>query len=400
VPEPRLPASTSKIKIQGIYMAEWIFWTSVFLVIYPYLGYPLLVFIGGSIRPRPVHRQSRQYSVTVLIPAYNEAECIAETIRNKLSQDYHDESMQVIVISDGSTDGTDEIVMGFAAQGVELLGRKAREGKAAALNEAVRQARGDIIVFSDANSLFDRETIRLMVENFADPEVGYVTGSLRFITEKVTLSGTGGSAYIHYENSLRALETRFGSIIGVNGGVDAIRRSLYMEIPPALITDFVLPLHVIAQRYRVVYDSRAVSHEAANKQLGSEFRMRVRVALRALQGIIYMRRLLNPFRYPAAAFCLVSHKLLRYMTFLFLPIALGTNIYLAFSGPLYQWILGIHLTVYALAILGLSAELPRVLRKITAVPSYFLLSNIAFGLAMLKFFRGESMATWRPRGGQ
>jgi cellulose synthase/poly-beta-1,6-N-acetylglucosamine synthase-like glycosyltransferase len=380
-------------------MAEWIFWASVFLIIYPYLGYPLLVFVGGLIRPCLVRRQLRQFAVTVLIPAYNEADCIANTIQNKLEQNYPKDKLQIIVISDGSTDGTDDIVRGFAEQGVELISRKAREGKAAALNEAVKYARGDIIIFSDANSLFERKAILFMVENFADPDVGYVTGALHFVSEDTTLSGSGGGAYLKHENFLRVLETRFASIIGVNGGVDAIRKSLYTEIPSALITDFVLPLHVIAQRYRVVYDPRVTSQEVANKQLGSEFRMRVRVALRALQGLIYMRRLLNPIRYPVAAFCLISHKLLRYMTFLFLPIALAANVKLAFAEPMYQWALAVHLTAYALALLGLSARLPRLLRKITSVPSYFLLSNIAFSLAMLKFLRGETMATWRPRAG-
>ncbi len=380
-------------------MAEWIFWISVFLVIYPYLGYPLLVFIGGLIRPNPVGRQSRQFTVTVLIPAYNEADCIAKTIQNKLDQNYPKDKLQIIVTSDGSTDGTDDIVRGFMAQGVELIDRKKREGKAAALNEAVKHARGDIIIFSDANSLFDREAISFMVENFADHEVGYVTGSLHLVTEDTTPGGSGGDAYLRYENFLRTLETRFASIIGVNGGVDAIRKSLYTEIPPALITDFVLPLHVIAQRYRVVYDPRVISCEMANRQLGSEFRMRVRVALRALQGLLYMRRLFNPARYSVAAFCLISHKLLRYMTFLFLPIALAANIKLAFAESLYQWVLAAHLMAYALALLGLMTGLPRLLRKITAVPGYFLLSNIAFTLAMLKFLRGETMATWRPRAG-
>ncbi len=380
-------------------MAEWIFWVSVLLVIYPYLGYPLLALVGGLIWPHRIHRQSRQFSVTILIPAYNEAECIAKTIQNKLDQDYPKDKLQVIVISDGSTDGTDDIARGFATQGVELISRNAREGKAAALNEAVKHAHGDIIIFSDANSLFEREAVRLMVENFADRDIGYVTGKLHLVIEGTTLSGSGGDAYIRYENLVRTLETRLGSIIGVNGGVDAIRKDLYTDIPSALITDFVLPLHVIARRYRVVYDPRVVSQEVANKQLGSEFRMRVRVALRALRGLIYMRQLLNPIRYPMAAFCLISHKLLRYLTFIFLPIALTVNLKLAFTVPIYQWVLTAHLIAYALAFLGLCAGLPRVLRKVTAIPSYFLLSNVAFSLAMLKFLRGETMATWRPRAG-
>ncbi|MHB8742780.1 MAG: glycosyltransferase family 2 protein [Sulfuricaulis sp.] len=380
-------------------MAEWIFWVSVFLVIYPYLGYPLVVLVGGLIRPRRVRRQLSIPAVTILIPAYNEAECIAKTIQNKLDQDYPKDKLQVMVISDGSTDGTDDIARGFAAQGVELICRNPREGKAAALNEAVKFAHGDIIIFSDANSLFDRGAVRLMVENFADPDVGYVTGTLHLVADVSTLSSSGGDAYIRYENTVRVLETRFDSIIGVNGGVDAIRKNLYTDIPSALITDFVLPLHVMARRYRVVYDPRVISHEVANKQLGPEFRMRVRVALRALQGLIYMRRLLNPIRYPVAAFCLLSHKLLRYLTFLFLPIALAANFELAFTTPIYRWLLAVHLIAYGLALLGLAVGLPRILRKLTAVPSYFLLSNIAFSLAMLKFIRGETMATWRPRAG-
>ena len=380
-------------------MTKLIFWAAVFLVVYPYLGYPLLVFLGGLVRPRGTARQPWQPAVTILIPAYNEAKCIAHTIQNKLEQNYPRGKLQILVVSDGSTDGTDEIVRGFSAQGVEIISRCPREGKAAALNEAVKHARGEILVFSDANSLFDRDAIRHMVENFSDPGIGYVTGKLCFVTDGSTLSGSGGDAYMRYENLLRTLETRFGSIIGVNGGVDAIRKSLYTDIPATLITDFVLPLHVIRQGYRVVYDPHVVSREVANKQLSSEFRMRVRVALRALQGLLYMRQLLNPIRYPATAFCLASHKLLRYMTFAFLPVALVANIRLAFLGPFYQAVLAAHLLIYVLAFLGLSAGLPRFLRRVTAVPSYFLVSNVAFGLAMLKFMRGESMAIWRPRAG-
>jgi len=201
-----------------------------------------------------------------------------------------------------------------------------------------------------------------------------------------------------YENTLRALETRAGSIIGVNGGVDAIRRDLYRDVPRNLITDFVLPLHVISAKHRVVYDERAHSCEVANSELGSEFRMRVRVSLRALQGIAYMRRLCNPINYPGVAFGLISHKVSRYFCFLFLSIAFAANLMLI-SNPGYAVLFIAQMMAYVLALLGLRKDLPKMFRKVTSIPAYFLMSNAAFTVAAIKFLRGETMATWQPRAG-
>ncbi len=376
-----------------------VFWASVTAIIYPYALYPALIWLKGVIFPRRVRRSEVTPPVTVLIPAYNEVDCIGDTVANKLAQDYPQEQMEIMVISDGSTDGTDDVVTSFADRGVRLLRRGPREGKAAALNEAVKLARGEIIVFSDANSLFAPDGIRRMVENYADPEVGYVTGNLRFIAEGDGASGGGNNAYMKYENLIRSLETRAGSIIGVNGGCDSVRKLLYVDIPRQLITDFILPLHVLSTGHRVVYDARVGAHEVANKEMSSEFRMRVRVALRALQGLVYMRRLLNPFRYPAVAFSLISHKLLRYGAFAFMPIALCANALAAMQAPIYGALFAAHAMVYALACIGLRKNLPRLLRALTVVPTYFIVSNVAFAVATVKFFRGQTMATWQPRAG-
>lgn len=376
-----------------------VFWASVAAVVYPYAIYPALEWLLGLVRPRPIRRAPQEPLVTVLIPAYNEVEVIGDTVANKLAQDYPQDKLQILVISDGSDDGTDDVVKSFADRGVELLRRGPREGKAAALNEAVTKARGEFVVFSDANSIFGPDTIRRLIENFADPRIGYVTGNLSFVTRAGSVSGGGNNAYMKYENLVRSIETRAGSIIGVNGGCDAIRRNLYVDIPRQLITDFILPLHVISTGHRVVYDERATASEVANKEVASEFRMRVRVALRALQGLVYMRRLLNPFSYPGPAFSLWSHKVLRYGAFVFMPLALVLNGVLATASPLYLALFALHVFVYVLALLGLLKNLPGVLRKLTVVPTYFFLSNIAFAFATVKFLRGESMATWQPRAG-
>jgi len=374
------------------------FWLSVFLILYPNIIYPSLVYLIGLIRPRLLKRRSWLPSVTVMIPAYNESQNIAATIQNKLEQDYPSDRLEIIVISDGSTDGTDEIVREFSTKNVRLIRREQREGKAAGLNEGVRHASGEILVFSDANSLFVPDAIRLMMENFADPEVGYVTGNLTYKIRSDGIAGNGCSAYMKYENALRTLETRAGSIIGVNGGVDAIRRELYRDVPRHLITDFVLPLQVISTKHRVVYDERVHSFEVANSELGSEFRMRTRVGLRALQGIAYMRRLCNPVNYPWAAFGLISHKLIRYFSFLFLPIAFVTNLMLvSFLGYAASFVA--QMMVYLLALLGWRKDLLGPFSKLTLIPTYFLMTNAAFAVAAFKFFQGETMATWQPRAG-
>src|SRR5258708_5436078 len=212
-------------------LTKLFFWLSIFLILYPSVIYPCLVCLIAWIRPRPLKRRPWLPSVTVLIPAYNEAQNIAATIQNKLDQDYPGNQLEIIVISDGSTDGTDDIVRGFGSQNVRLIRREQREGKAAALNQAVRCARGEILVFSDANSLFAADAIRLMIENFADPKVGYVTWNLAYKTRSAGTAGKGCSSYMKYAYSLRVLETRAGAIFGVNGGVDAIRRELYKDVP-------------------------------------------------------------------------------------------------------------------------------------------------------------------------
>jgi len=378
---------------------QTLLWVSIVLIVYPYLIYPLLMALLGALRPRPVKAAANLPTMTVLIPAYNEVDCIGATVQNKLDQGYPVDKLQIIVVSDGSTDGTDEVVKSFADRGVVLLRREGREGKAAALNEAVTLATGEIVVFSDANTLFGPYALHRIAENFADPEVGYITGSMGFISGNGNLSGAGVGVYMRYENLVRKIETKAGSVIGANGGVDAIRRKLYVEIPRSLITDFVLPLSVIAAGHRVIFDPQVTAFEVPNEKLSSEFRMRVRVALRALQGLTYMRRLLNPVQYPQVAFCMMSHKVLRYLGFVFMVGALVSNIVLAVDDGFYQGLLALQIAAYSLAVLGLSDALPGWLKKITVVPSYLVLSNVAFAIATFRYLRGDTMAVWRPRAG-
>jgi cellulose synthase/poly-beta-1,6-N-acetylglucosamine synthase-like glycosyltransferase len=378
---------------------RFLFWTSVFLVAYPFAVYPPAAVVLGWFRGRALRARPWEPTVTVLISAFNEADCIGATIQNKLRQRYPRDKLQIIVVSDASDDDTDDVVRGYAGDGVVLIRQKAREGKAAALNLGARQATGDIVIFSDANSMFDQDAVRHLVENFADPDVGYVSGSVKFESERSNLIGFALGVYRRYENLLRSAETRMGSSVSTNGGVGAVRRGLYAEIRPDLMTDFVLPLKVISMGYRSVFDARVQATESTNPDLRSEFGMRVRVALRTLQGLAHMRQLLNPLHYPLMSFCLVSHKAVRYAAFLFLASTLACNVELAPDSPLYRATLILQLAGYGLASLGLMGKLPVWLRRFTIVPSYLLLSYAAFAVATIKLLRGDRSATWEPRSG-
>lgn len=380
-------------------MVDIMFWFVVTLIVYPYALYPVILILGKQLIRKQVNRGQDTPTVTVLIAAFNEADCIKETIRNKLEQNYPQEKLEIIVISDGSTDGTDEIVEKFKGSGVKLIRQEINGGKAVALNDGVKNATGEILIFSDANSIFSNDTITKLVENFSDPNIGYVTGLLTYSGSDGSLAGAGCRIYMIYENLLRKVETAVGSVIGVNGGVDAIRRELYKNVPQSLITDFVLPLQVIESRHRVIFDERAISCETPNEDVEAEFRMRVRVALRALQGLVYMKKLTNPLNFPVASFCILSHKWLRYLAPFFMLAALLLNIFLAKEYPVYQWLLAMHIGLYGLGLLGISFRCSGLLHRATVLPAYFLLSNTAFLIAIMKFLQGETMATWKPRVG-
>jgi len=372
--------------------------TLVGLVVFEYAGYPILLFVLGLVRRRPVHKKTIYPSVTVIIAAHNEAEHIRATIANKLQLDYPGDKLSVIVVSDGSDDGTDEIVQEFSGDNVTLLRQEPRQGKTAALNMAVEHARSDIVVFSDANSIYAVDAIDRLVANFADRDVGYVTGKMVYVSRKGSVVSEGCTAYMRYENILRALETRVGSIVGVDGGIDAVRRELYTSMDPSLLPDFVLPLNVVDQGSRVVYEPAAVLQEEALGHAGAEYRMRVRVSLRAFHAIWRKRNLLNPFRHGMFSFQLLSHKLLRYwIGFLMLLILL-------MSIPLVQvpWIrafLAVQIVCYGAALCGWGLDKRGRAPTILYIPFYFCLVNIAAAEAFLRFLKGEKQVIWKPREG-
>ncbi|MBE0597369.1 MAG: glycosyltransferase family 2 protein [Desulfuromonadales bacterium] len=371
---------------------------SIAMILYIYLGYPALVRALAARRPRPVAKADITPPVTILIAAFNEESCIAQTVRNKLALDYPSDRLQVVVVSDGSTDRTEAEVRAIDDPRVRLLRQEPRAGKTAALNRAVSESGGEILVFSDANSLYRPDALRCLVRSFADPQVGYVTGRMVYQAPEATAVEDGCSAYMRYENSLREAETAIGSVIGVDGGIDAVRRHLYREMRPDQLPDFVLPLSVAAQGYRVIYEPEAVLTEASLHDSGDEYRMRVRVSLRALWALRDMRQLLSLRRHPLFAWQLWSHKLLRYLAFFFLLTAWGSNAWLWSKGALFQGLFLLQSGAYAGAFLYLLAQGVQRLRLVRFF-FYFVLVNLAAAHAFGKFLLGRKKVLWTPRKG-
>lgn len=376
-----------------------VFWICLGLLAYVYVGYPLICrVLAGVLRRRPAVAPVTP-AVTVLTAARNEARHIEQTIRNKLALDYPADRLELIVISDASTDGTDELVRGIGDPRVRLLRQEPRAGKTAALNLAVPLARGEVLVFSDANSLYGPEALRHLVAPLADPAVGYVTGRMVYRAPDGSLTGEGCSTYMRYENALRAWETALGSVVGVDGGIDAVRRDLYRPMRPDQLPDFVLPLAVRELGYRVVYAPGALLYEDALADAADEFRMRVRVSLRALHALRDKAALFDPLRFGLFAWQLFSHKLLRYLAPLWQMGVLLANLVLAVRSPssaFWPGALALQVLFYLAAGAGHLLRRRRV-PKAVMLATYLCLVNAASAIAWFRFLRGHRQVVWNPR---
>ncbi len=385
-------------------MMEFVFWASFALLFYIYFGYPLAVKALAMLKPNSIAANDDYLpKVSILIAAYNEAKDIEATLRNKLALDYPQEKLEVLVISDESEDGTDRIVEEVAAAAdipIRLFRQVPRQGKTAGLNTLVPKANGDILLFSDANSQWDTQAVRKLCRNFADPEVGYVTGKMVYVHADGSMVGDGCSAYMKYENWLRDQETRIGSIVGVDGGIDAMRKELYQPLRADQLPDFVQPLKVVDQGYRVVYEPEALLKEEALSDGGSEFSMRVRVSLRALWALKDMKHLMNPAGDPIFAWQLISHKLLRYAAFAPIVTLALAAIYLAPEKGFYALAATGYAFFLYLAWSGHKKEKEgQALSTLYALPYYFMLLNLASLQAFVAFSKGEKKVIWNPRKG-
>ncbi|HKR01586.1 MAG TPA: glycosyltransferase family 2 protein [Pyrinomonadaceae bacterium] len=377
-------------------LAQIIFWSSAAALLYTYVGYPVLVALVSRLRPRAVRRQECEPKVSVIITAYNEERDLRAKLENTLALSYPPELLEIIVASDCSSDRTDEIAREFAARGVRLHRQTERLGKTAAQNAAVELAQGEIILFSDATTLYQPDVLRAMMPSFADPTVGCVAGRLVYVDPEDTSVGHGARSYWGYETFLKRHESRACSLIGASGCLYAVRRSAYVPLYHEACSDFIIATKMVEQGLRAVYEPGAVCTEETNRRAGKELKMRVRVIAQTFTDLWRHRRMLNPLRSGFYAVELLSHKVMRYLVPFFLILILAASAVLAPGSRFYLLALVAQLACYGAALLSWVLERAGVRSRLLSLPQYFVLANVASLVAFYKFLRGERYARWEP----
>lgn len=376
--------------------AKLVFWASAAALLYAYAGYPLLVWIYSRLRPKPVHRNDIEPTVSFVITAYNEEKDLKRKLENTLALDYPKDKLEIIVASDGSTDRTDEIVKEFAGRGIKLLRVEGRLGKTVAQNQAVDAAAGEIVLFSDATTIYKTDVLRRVVRNFADESVGCVAGKLIYVDPNDSSVGEGARSYWNYETFIKQAESLACSLIGVSGCLYAVRRKNYVPMYPEACSDFLIATKIREQNLRTVYEPEAVAVEETNNRTDKELKMRVRVIAQTFTDLWRHRRMLNPFRAGFYAVELFSHKVLRYAVPLFLLLLYFSNLALAFYSPFFDFLLLFQLLFYVLAVAAWLLDRAGISFKFLSLPLYFVLANAAVVIAFYKFLRGERFAAWQP----
>jgi cellulose synthase/poly-beta-1,6-N-acetylglucosamine synthase-like glycosyltransferase len=374
-----------------------VFWASAAVVGYTYVGFPLLVLVRSRLRPAPYRSTDITPTVTVLVAAHNEARAIGAKLDNALALDYPADRLEIVVASDGSDDETEAIVVTFAERGVRLLALQ-RVGKAGALDAGAEVATGEILVFSDANSLYAPDAIRRLVRPFADPAVGGVAGNQRYRPQSASDATTAGEqAYWDFDRILKEAESRAGSTISATGAIYAIRRSLFRGVPVGVTDDFAVSTSVIEQGYRLVFAADAVAWEPVASSGGKEWGRKVRIMTRGFRGVFERRALLDPTRYGFYSVQLASHKVLRrLMGIPLLALALIAPA-LWQRGRIYRLATVGQATFYALGLTGLALGRRGPGRhRLLAAPSFFIMVNAAAMTALWNVVRGRRIDRWDP----
>ncbi|OWY21700.1 glycosyltransferase family 2 protein [Sphingobacteriales bacterium UPWRP_1] len=384
----------------------FLFWGSLLLVAYTYIGYGILLY--GCIKLKRLfkrgalpakHAQTPEPFVlplTVVIAAYNEADCIAEKLQNTLSLHYPEGMVQVFVITDGSTDQTPQIAAGYPQ--VQVFHQPERRGKIAAVNRIMPLVNTPVTVYTDANTLLNPDALLNIVRHFANEKVGAVAGEKRIrVGSEAGANEAGEGLYWKYESALKRWDSELYSVVGAAGELFAIRTGLYEPPPPdTIIEDFYKTLRIAQRGYRVLYEPDACAMENASASAAEELKRKIRIAAGGLQAIYRLRALLNPFRYGVLSFQFISHRVLRWtLAPLALPVLLLCNLYLAAAGSSF-WVimLALQTLFYLFALLGYLLETRKLRFKPFFVPFYFCMMNYAVYRGFVRIVTGRQSVLW------
>ena len=334
-------------------------------------------------------------TISLIIAAYNEEKVIAQKIENCLALDYPKDKLEIIVASDGSTDNTNEIVTRYQTQGVKLVALETNRGKSAAQNQAVVEAKSDIVIFTDADVMLHPSAVSKIIKNFADEKVGCVIGKITYLNIGDTSISEGEGIYWKYEQFLRYKESVIGNFTMGNGFM-AIRSELFKPLNPHVGEDFVLPIRTAMSGYRVVYEPEAISETVLHQNKARDmFSTRVRVISKDLRGLLHCRSILNPISYPLYSWGLISHKLSRWLVPYFLILILIVNIFLIHS-PFYQVIFILQIIFYLSALTGYLWQRSGKPSFIFGIPFSFCLVNLAALVGVARLLTGKKSGQWEP----
>lgn len=378
------------------------FWISIFLIVYTFVGYGFVLYVLVKVKnlfvtPFSFKKDAVLPGVTVLIAAYNEEDIIEEKIRNTLALNYPKDKVQVIFITDGSTDRTAEKVGAYPE--VTLLHSDAREGKMAAIKRAIPFLEMEIIVFTDANTFLNKDALLELVKHYQNPKVGAVAGEKRILVEETAdASSAGEGFYWKYESLLKKWDYALYSGVGAAGELFSIRKALYQPVESdTIIDDHMIAMRIAENGHIIAYEPDAYAMETASADVSEELKRKIRIAAGGIQSILRLKRAANPFHYPVFTFQYISHRVLRWtITPFLLILALILNAWIAYdTGSLfYQVLFGLQVFFYLLSLVGLYFENRNIRIKALFIPYYFCVMNYAVVAGMLRYYQKNQSAAW------
>lgn len=372
----------------------FIFWLLFFLLVYSFFGYGLVLLVLSRLRGhRKVDPDFTPPSVSFLIAAYNESPVIADKLRNTLSLDPGGARLEIIVVSDGSDDGTADVARSIQDDRITVL-EPGRLGKAAALGHGLEHCSGDIVVFSDANAILEPGSLRALLCHYSDPDVGGVCGQITIAKSKGGI-GSSESLFWRYDQALKLAESRLGGAVSAQGSVYSLRRELAAQPAAGCTDDFVISTAAVAAGKRLIFEPNARTSEIVTESVSSEMRRRVRSSERGWRSIIYRAGLMNPFRHGWYAWQLFSHKFIRRLNPFLLILFLAVNLALIGHGWFYDLMAVCQVLFYLMALAGLLRPALRRIKPI-GIATFFVFAHAALFFGFMRYARGQKSVLWTP----
>mgnify|MGYP003574946350 CR=1 FL=1 len=376
---------------------EYLFWISLFLIFYTFLGYGILLLVLVKVKRLFMSGKAYQAalpSCTVVVAAYNESEFIEKKIQNTLELEYPGE-LKFVFVSDGSTDDTPEIISRFPQ--VQGFYEKERKGKIHAIHRVMEQVGTDVVVFTDANTLLNREALLKICGHYADPRVGAVAGEKRVQSDEAADATAGEGFYWKYESALKKWDSELYSVVGAAGELFSCRRNLYVPVPAdAILDDFMISMRIAEKGYRIVYEPEAYATETTSENVGEELKRKIRIAAGGIQSVVWLKGLLLP-KNPVLTFQYISHRVLRWTITPFLLIlvfVLNCLLVTREDHPIYLLLLAAQAVFYAAALAGWLLARRQVKVKTLFIPYYFCMMNYAVLAGIFRYFFGQQSVLW------